>query len=330
MDQISDWETSSNVETAPPSVPETPAAPVPPVGTEPVKELTPEAAAAPEKSDEPQDDQFERDAKGRIRRHRARSQMAGPEDVPRIAELTRRLRETEAKLAEITTKPAENKAQGPSLPAVPEMPGALSPFTQPEPKLEDFSDKDDPYAEWMLARAEWRVDKKQFEGQQKALQAQTAQAQQQMAASWQQIFTQHDQRIQEYATKNPDYLTRLNAAPGRELKATPVLHAALMLSPDGPAKTLYLAEHPDELSEILLQTYQMPVSPDTVAIVQRRLSSRVQAGTTGSVASAPVTLAPRPPNPVRTAPSTPPDVLPGDDASLEEHEKVWGRKRRRA
>lgn len=323
MDQISDWQTSTNVESAPPPV-ETPA-PTP----DPASQPGPEASAAPESSEsvkEPAEVEFERDAKGRIRRHRARSQQAGPEDVPRIAELTRRLRETEAKLAEITDSPKEE-------PRLPEPQGfvtAPGEFADPEPQLEQFADKPDPYVAYLRAIAAWDRKREAFETLQAQIQQQQERAHATLQQQYQQVFQTHDARVRDYSQKNPDYQTRLSSAPGKDIAASEIVHLALMLDPNGPERILYLAEHPDELEDLNFATVGRPITPQFVAYVQRRLT-RPQAATTGSAASGPSLVpAPRPLNPVRTAPTTAPESIPGDDASLEEHERQWGRKRRRA
>ena len=323
MAEITDWQTSSNVTEAPPSVPvdsPTPVAPESPPAT------APESTEKGEEPTEPKDDQFERDAKGRIRRHKARSQVASPEDVPRINELTRRLRETERLVEELRGKTAEKPSV--SLPRAVETP-EVGGFSEPEPTLEQFADKPDPYAAYLRATAAYDRRKEAFEANQKAQEAKTATLKKQTEEQWAQMFATHDARVKAFAAETKDYTGRVTKAPGRDTQVPPLLHTALMLDDKGPERILFLAEHPVLLDELVLLTDGKAITDQTVAIAQRLVHSRMKDATTGSSSPTPLTLAPRPLNPVRTAPTTPPDTLPGDDASLEEHERVWGRHRRR-
>ena len=326
MAEITDWQTSSNVTEAPPSVPvDTP--------TPPATESEPATAPTTEKPDEPQEeppeDRFERDAKGRIKRHRNKNQVASPEDVPRIRELTQKYRELERKYNELAPKPAETSHALPKPLETPQSGG----FSEAEPTLEQFADRPDPYAAYLRATAAYDRKKEAFEAHQKAQAEAAKSSQAQMEAQWKRIFDAHTQRLAAYTKDVPNYQERLAKAPGTSLQATPVLHTALMMDDKGPEKILYLAEHPAELRKLLLDTHSMPISDQNVALVRDAISdlldSRGKDVVTGSPSSTPLTLAPRPLNPVRTAPTTPPDTLPGDDASLEEHERVWGRHRRR-
>lgn len=321
---ITDWEVSSNVSEVPPSVPvpQTPATPEVPAAPVPEEAV----AEKPAEKDESEADPFERDPKGRIKRHKARSQVATPEDVPRIHELTRRLRETERKLADLTTKPADIPQV--SLPKVVES-HASGGFSEKEPVQEDFLTQPDPYAALQRALAAYDRRKDEFEAKQQATKERTEAQQKAQADQWGQITAAHQARAEAFLTHTKDAAERLSKAPARDVPFPPLLHIALLLDTKGPERMLYLAEHPDVLDELVLLTDGKPITDQTVAIVQRSVASRVKDAPTGSSTPAPVALAPRPLNPVRTAPTTPPDELPGDDSSLAEHEQVWGRSRRR-
>ena len=324
MAEITDWQTTSNVTEAPLSVPvDTPT----PLAPESDSATAPESDEKPsEPQQEPKEDAFERDAKARIRRHKAKSQLASPEDVPRINELTRRLRETERLVEELRGKSAEKPSV--SLPKPVETPSSGG-FSETEPTLEQFADKPDPYAAYLRATAAYDRKKEAFEANLKAEQAKTESLQKQTQEQWAKISSTYQERASKFAAETKDFAERAAKAPGKDTQMPPLLHAALMLDEKGPSRVLYLAEHADLLDELVLLTDGKPITDQTVAAAQRFLHSRMKDATTGSSTSAPLTLAPRPLNPVRTAPTTPPEQLPGDDASLEEHEKVWGHRRRR-
>jgi hypothetical protein len=57
-------------------------------------------------------------------------------------------------------------------------------------------------------------------------------------------------------------------------------------------------------------------------------STRPQAAVTGAAAATARSTAPRPPTPVRTSAISTTDEPPGDDASIADHEKFYGQRRR--
>lgn len=283
-------------------------------------------------------------------RHRAKSQQATPKDVEEIATFTKRLREAEeaipierkegesdrvyqlrrrAEIAELAKTyktappPAPPVEAKPSVPApkavAPTIPGA---FSEPEPTFEQFQDKTDPLMAWHRALAAYDRRKEAWEERQTtAQQAATDQHQQQVKA--------HEQRMLAAAKTRPDFLTVTAELRDRPLPS-PLLKA-IATHDKGPDFVYALATDPDLLDDLFVAAYGRDSADDNfVATLQRRLLKSVQpAGTTGSVAAPPTRIAPRPPNPVRTGPLSTGDELPGDDASIAEHEKVWGRKRRR-
>jgi hypothetical protein len=108
-----------------------------------------------------------------------------------------------------------------------------------------------------------------------------------------------------------------------------ILQAVVRLGEQSAAVTLALLRTPGLLEELTLATYDRPATPDLVALVQRRLQSLgLSAATTGSATVPAMKPAPRPPNPVRTAPDAPPRELPGDDASLADHAAAFHQPRR--
>jgi hypothetical protein len=110
-----------------------------------------------------------------------------------------------------------------------------------------------------------------------------------------------------------------------EVYLNPVMLAAVITSDKSPELMLRLAQDPELVDDLHVLTDDKRPSRDLVAYVQRRMNRGLKVGTTGSTAPAPnVPALPRPPNPVRTGVMKPADSPPGDDASLAEHERVYG------
>lgn len=290
-----------------------------------------------------------RDAAGRFARHRAESQRATPEDVEQINALTKELRDLEGKLK--TSKPdaltgsnrlrsLQQRIRGVKAdlaelekPAsIPTATGDTKATVEPrverpagagelvEPKLEDFANEPDQYAAWMRAVAKYdrQVEQREAERRQQASSQQAKQ---------QQMVRRHVERAAQFAAKTPDFETTVT--PFRQRPLPTLLTLALISDDNGPAYEYHLATHPDVLDELFLLTDGKSVTDASVAIVQRRLKQHVQAAVTGSAAVAAPPIPPKPPNPVRTGQIRTGDELPGDDASLAEHERVFGPKRRR-
>jgi hypothetical protein len=133
----------------------------------------------------------------------------------------------------------------------------------------------------------------------------------------------------EFATKTPDYGTV--AAEFFQREIGPTLVQAIVKDDNGPAFVYHLARHPELADELVLLTHGKPADDAFVAVVQRRLSKELQqaqAVSTGSAALPRAYTPPRPPNPVRTGPVKTTDEPPGEAASISEHSKYYGPKRR--
>lgn len=297
----------------------------------------PAAAADPEPAAEP--GETERDEKGQFKpRHRAKSQQASPDDVPRIKELTRRLRETEAELERVrTAAPAPPKA---------DLPAAAAPAPKPAAAVEKFptydewvakeEHKDGTYDDYADARADWRYDLRR--------RAERA-AEQQDAA--QRTYQQHVQTyldaLPEVQQQYPDFDTVVNPASG-PIRVSKAVEIATIQA--GPAAAYYLATHADEREALTADTAIDPSNPAFAAVVattrryltslvaaeQRRASSpsRAAAATTGSALALVPPSVPKPPNPVRTGALRDGEAMPSDDSSLADHERAFGPGRRRA
>lgn len=296
-------------------------------GAVPAPETPPEAAA-PAAEESQTLDQFEaatstrtdesgRDDKGRfIRpRHRAVSQQARSEDVPRIAELTRRLRDAEAErdrlkggvaspppVASVPTPPVEPSRPAGSVPptAAPSpYPPVAAAADDPEPDPEKYSG-DGSLTKWMRDHARWSAREElraaRAEYEQRQAEAQRAAKSAQLTSDW-----EASKAIAR--TKYPDFEKVALLAPTIIPEESMI---DLWIVEESDADVLYhLQKHPDEVRAILA----MPKRLDQIkalTLLQQRLigpPTRTAAGTTGAVpAQQPVQPVARPPTPVRTGP----------------------------
>lgn len=300
---------------------------------------TTEATAAPDSLAEHEAAiERDRDKSGRYTKHRSQKQRAGVEDVPRIAELTKNWRTTEERALKAEKELAELREQikpKPPRPQLRDVPKVeTSAFTEQEPKLEDFADQADPYASWNRALAAYDRKKERFDEQQASAKKDAESAQTHNTEQMRQFFAAKSRdfggRLHALMQREPDSVKLFEAV--QQTPLTDVMHAAIMLDPRGEELMLHLAKNfqtlQGELDDLYMLTDGKPVSEGFVALVQRRMHRWTQdaKAPTGSSAPAPVTLAPRPPNPVRTAAMKTADTPPGDEGSLADHEQYFGRK----
>lgn len=266
-------------------------------------------------------------------RHRAQSQKARAEDVPRISELTRKLREAERELDRLRTAPTPEPRTERQPQAAPQPIRAAQTttdgFPDAEPKLEDFHGEDDPYSAWQRAIGRYDRKRERWEEQQQSRQTQAQTLSQDVQRLRAEQFNAHASRVAAFAPTKPDFAAKLQAA-NREIP--PLLEQAIIEDDKGPEILYTLASDPVFLDEMHLLTDGKPVTESSVAILRRRLTAqlnRTQAAGTGSAAAMPRTSwTARPPNPVRTSPLTTGDDPPGDGHSLAEHAKHFSPKRR--
>lgn len=293
----------------------------PPVETPPAPPADTEPEPEPETSEPAIDG--ERDDKGRFvkGRHRAKSQQAGPEDVPRIAELTRRLRDTEAQLATLKASPPSNgNGHGAIAPPVASPHPAATP--PPKPTPDQFTD----YGEYVEALTDWKAEQtiQRFEAkrQQDAMQLAQSSKQQQLAQQW-------TARIADARKEFPDFdavalQSDTKIPPGSLIDAWIIEHKS------GPRVLYHLQQHPEEVTALL--GLSLLDQADSLSLLSQRLTptSRGSDATTGSLAAPVVPIAPRPPNPVRTGPLSRADDPPDPDkSSLAEHERFYQPRRAR-
>lgn len=280
-------------------------------------------------------------------RHRAVSQKATPDDVDTITALTKELRDAEdalgikvekkdgeservynlrrrVELAKALAKPKAVEQQKPAPLPVQQLPAA---FDEAEPTIEAFASAPDPYTAWQRALGAYDRRKEAAEAVAKLA---TEQTEQQRAASVENKRRAYDgfnTRVTDFMKATPDYEAIVRAV---ERPVTYLMETAMVNDPDGPRFVYELARNPTLHDELFVLTDNKPVNRDTVASVQRLLHARMPAAPTGSAAPLTRPLAPRPPNPVRTAPSAHlPNKAPTDTASLADHESFYGTARRR-
>jgi len=273
---------------------------------------------APVDDDSPLDDVVDEDAH-RPRGSRAKSKMA----AARINRLTAERNELRQRMEAL--EKAQQPAEAKPVYRVPPVP--TEDFNEPEPQLEQFADKDDPYGAWMRAQARWDRQKEAHEEGRLHQQAHVQQITRQQQDYWNTVKTTHQQRLMEVIQSNPDAARMLSQARST-VEPPPVLDYAIMLDEDSASVALFLASHPDLLDDFVLRTAPLPVTEQTVATTRRQLRKMMAtAGTTGSVApSQPLPNAPRPPNPVRTGTIRTGNEPPGDGSSIADHAKYYGPK----
>jgi len=278
----------------------------------------PAADPEPEPDEDPRRPPRERDDQGKFTKppkHRAAKQEATAADVPRIAELTRRLRETEAERDALRSRPRTAPIEAPGVPDAilhPPVPRGNTATTATKPKIDDFQE----YGDYVEALADWKIAEARRQDREVAQKdAETAR----ISASWR-------ERTEAAKAKYADFEQVALLAPTTIPQGS--LIDAWILEDTSGADVLYtLQKDPGELSRILA----LPIFEQVKALsllAQRLSPTREPAVRTGAAATPPVKVAPRPPTPVRTsavpAPDEPPDP---EHASLAEFERYYHRDR---
>ena len=297
------------------------------------------AEPKPDAKPEPAADTRERDEDGKFTkpRHRARSQQATAEDVPRIQELTRKHREAEerATAAERRAEEAERRVAERREPQREEPPAPKLTAKATFPTFEDYiaqpgKESTDWYT-YQDARAEWLYDQRRAAERADEAKAKADSDYQTLTETWL-------ADVEKTRKELPDYDAVLASIGPRDVSLV-VQRATMMV---GAHAAYYLATHPEELRELTADTLLTTDTPGFAAAVaatkrylarlvapeQRSQPSRTAAGTTGAARASTPTLAPKPPTLVRTGASRDAEDLPGDDASLADHEKAFGQRRR--
>lgn len=278
----------------------------------------------------------ERDATGRFTRgrHRARSQQAGPDDVGRIGELTRQLRTAERERDALKT-PASPAAPAAAAPAPAPVPRAAAPppprvatpppvVDDPEPRVEDEKFAD--YSDWIKAHNRWSAREELRERDKVTTQRETAQ---QTDTERRRIAESFSEKITAAKTRYPDFQQVALDAPSA-IPPGSIIDAWIFEHKSGADVLYHLQKSPTELQQILALPLLDQV--EHLTLLGQRLASsppRAAAVSTGAAPTVPVVPAPRPPTPVRTGPMRTGSELPGDDASLRDHEHAFEYKGRR-
>lgn len=362
------------LDTAEAVIPGAPAAPaVPP---EPVVDtgslsdheaaFSPDARRAPQADPDDDDPQPESDrrADGTFKpRHRAASQRADADDVPAIAEQTRRIKAAEEALGkDIARLPGESDrvynlrrradllerlskepeksapAASPSAPAIPQptAPPVVArrqdPVPPTFPSYEQFialdGNTDKTYEEYVDARADWRYAVRRA-AEREAEAAETFQR------TRHEQITRFNAGVVAAKAKYSDWDTVVTV----DAAITPTLQAAILSSQDSAEIAYYLGKHPDIRAQLNAENpdfAEAAVPPlrrylDALVAAQRSPVSppRTAAAPTGSAPASVAPVAPKPPNPVRTGSIAVADTPPGDDdMSLSAHEKHFAPRRR--
>jgi len=150
--------------------------------------------------------------------------------------LTAELRQAQEELTRLRSAP-----QPASTPAPVQLPQVLDP-NDPEPTLERFLDRPDPYAALAVEAGKWAVREERRQMQQ-----------QQAITSRQEAQQQTIEREQAFAQSHPDYYEQINPIV-ELLKVRPAVLAAIADDDLGPAVAYHLAQHPEEAQRISLMT----------------------------------------------------------------------------
>lgn len=268
-------------------------------------------------------------------RHRAKSQEASPEDVPRIAALTKRLRDAEAR-----AEAAERRATERSAAETPREATDKPPAKPAAPKFPTFAEwrashgSEDESADWYAyddAKSEWRYQTRR-----------AAERAEESAASERRAVQGH---IETYRGKHAEFV-KAHADFDDVVAAAPQVSAVMARAvlEGGPELAYYLATHDTEREELDAETNG--VGPDDpsfariVALTRRSITSLVAAeqrssspsrgaaDSTGAALALVTKAAPKPPTPVRTGALRRDE--PSEDDSLDDHERRYGPKQKRA
>ena len=300
----------------------------------------------------PEERQAERDAQGRFQktpRHRAKSQQAGAGDVPRIQELTAKLRAAEAERDALKARPAASPSppvrdeRSTGTVAAPAAESGTSrqaasspPPTRQKPSEDEVGTKYATYADFVEDLADWV-------GEQREARRDAKQAQEQQQRTYQEWNIAYQAKCADLRARVADYDTAIaganQATQAAGIVVPQVLLDAILSSDRGPEVEYWLATHVPDYHELIRDAWSVNQF-SSVGMVRRVLESKLPtvassqrspreaAGVTGAAPTLAVVPAPRPPTPVRTGPLKIGDDPPDDDAGLDAHEAHYYRKSR--
>lgn len=246
-------------------------------------------------------------------RHRARSQQASAEDVPRIQALTARAKAAEERAASLEAENAKYKAPTPAPQA---QPAPVSRAVDDEPQDTDPAYADN-YGKFLEDRARWAA-RDEFS---------KAQRQQYEHAQQQQRVNTFGQRMAAAQAKYPDFqavaLTPVPWQPGS------LVDKFIWEDDNGPDILYHLQSHSDERDALGRMTTELAAWKFLSLLSQRLASPNPSAADpNGAAPRAIVNLPPRPPTPLRTEAQSGSTAAPPMDGSLSiaEHAKRFGRR----
>lgn len=238
-------------------------------------------------------------------------------DAPRVAELRQKLRAAMALDADPAPKSIEPKRDVPMPVQAAPIPGE---FAESEPTIEQFQNEIDPYAAWLRACNRYDRRKETHDANRAHAKTQSDLAQSEQLKNWNQTLTDHAARIQHAkTTKYTDWDTVVSG-----VQTTNFMNDVIASMPNSADVIYSLAKDKNSLEELTLLSMSLPVTPDSVALLQRRMNARLGAVTAGAAPTKPVLVAPRPPTPARTGVMTTGETPPGDDSDLEAHKRAYG------
>lgn len=284
-----------------------------------INNTPPEPVAEPA-TDEPQ------------QRHRSRKQQARAGDVPRIAELTRRLRETEAErdalkgsaapapAAAATTTAPWNAVAAPVARTAASLPPVKAADKDPEPDPTKYDDLTKYFRDLGLWTGREALRSAHAEHDQ-ATQAESA------SAEAKRLETQWKTETAAAKAKYADF-EAVAYAPTRIPKGS-LPDSWILEHKSGPLVLYHLQKNPSELDAMLASPLFEQV--EALTLLSQRLSgSRSPAVVTGAAAAPVAQPVSRPPTPVRTGAMRANDEPPDPESiSLSGHQKYYGTPRSR-
>ncbi len=261
--------------------------------------------------------------------HRPRKQRARAGDVPRIAELTRRLRATEAERDALKGPAAPVGATAVAPTASAGAPAAVPPVARPAasvPSVKAATDDPEPDASkyddlttWMRDHSRWAAREELRSARTEQDKATQAETQRQEAVR---LETQWTAGITAAKAKYPDF-EAVAYAPTRIPKGS-LVDAWILEHKTGPDVLYHLQRHPTELDAMLASDLFGQV--EALTLLSQRLSgSRTAAVVTGAAPALVAQPVSRPPTPVRTGPMRGSDEPPDPErVSLGEHSRYYG------
>src|SRR5215510_4588025 len=227
------------------------------------------------------------------------------------AEAERRAAALEAELARYRQAIPQASAPANGHPPPPTVPPA-------EPQFEQFAGEPDPYTAYVQAWARWDNRRQIAETIAAYEQAQTQKTRQ----------AQFEARLADGRKGIPDFDQRLTEADTLGLQVSAVMREAIADSPHAADLVYYLATHPEECTQLALETETTP--PAAASVMRRLLESHLApraaaSNGAGTAVRAPVSTAKPPVTPVGSSPVVSDDP-PGDTASAAEHARYWNRR----